>query len=67
MSEKERGGLKRPGRPINNKSFSGKCDVRLTAEENSMLERLSEDNGATRSDIMRRALKNYFKYLTDEE
>ena len=60
-------GLKRPDYNNRKPNFSGKCDVRLSAEEDSMLNKLSEDNGVTRSDVMRKALKNYFRYLTDEE
>jgi hypothetical protein len=65
-SENEKG-LKRPGRPYNGKqSYSGKCDVRLSAEENSQLDRLAERNGVTRSDIMRRALKDFLKFNGEE-
>lgn len=44
-----------------------KCDVRLTKEESSELDRLAELNGATRSDIMRKALKDFIKFNTMEE
>lgn len=42
-----------------------KCDIRLDAEENRMLDQLSERNGATRSDIMRRALRDYWRWNSD--
>lgn len=68
MSEnKNNGGLRRPGRPNEKVSYSGKCDVRLSAEENNMLDKLSRDNNVTRSDVMRRALKDYFRFVTGEE
>lgn len=46
--------------------FTGKCDIRLTAEEDSMLSRLANDNGVTRSDVMRKALRDYFKFNTED-
>jgi hypothetical protein len=59
------GGLMRPN--INKKeSFSGKCDVRLTAEENNMLDSLASRNGVSRSDVMRRALADFFKFNSEE-
>ena len=58
--------LKR-GRPRFSGEFSsGKCDVRLTKEENNMLNELSERNGVSRSDIMRRALKDFHRFNTEE-
>lgn len=48
-------------------SYSGKCDVRLDKQELNMLDQLTERNGVTRSDVMRRALRDYFKFNTDEE
>lgn len=66
--QKNHKGLRKPGRPNGGMSYRGnKCDVRLSAEESSMLDRLSEVNGVTRSDIMRRALKDFYKFNTGEE
>lgn len=47
----------------------GKCDVRLNKHENEMLDHLAEVNGVTRSDVMRRALRDYAKWngCQDEE
>lgn len=45
--------------------FTNKCDVRLTKEENSMLNQLAERNDVSRSDVMRKALKDFFKFNTD--
>ena len=57
----------RPGRPLKPVAFSGKCDVRLTKKENEMLNYLAERNEVSRSDIMRTALKELYKFNTKEE
>lgn len=57
----------RPGRPLKPVAFSGKCDVRLTKKENEMLNYLAERNEVSRSDIMRTALKELFKFNTEED
>lgn len=68
MSENNRErGLKGPGRPLNNKGFVGKCDVRLSAEEDSILNTLAERNGVSRSDVVRRALADFWKFNSGEE
>lgn len=59
------------GRPMINNGkgsnvFTGKCDVRLTAEEDNALSRLAERNGATRSEIMRKALRDFAKWCEEE-
>lgn len=51
----------------NSHNYSGKCDVRLDKKEDSMLNHLAELNGVTRSDVMRRALRDYFKFNTGED
>ena len=56
----------RPGRPLKPVAFSGKCDVRLTKKENEMLNYLAERNEVSRSDIMRTALKELYKFNTKE-
>lgn len=56
----------KPGRPLKPAAFSGKCDVRLTKKENEMLNYLAERNEASRSDIMRTALKELYKFNTEE-
>ena len=66
MIDKEKPINKR-GRPLKPTVFSGKCDVRLTKKENEMLNYLAERNDASRSDIMRTALKELWKFNTDEE
>lgn len=67
MTEKNYGGLKRPGGENRKQSFSGKCDIRLTAEENNKLDTLAERNGVSRSDVMRRALADFWKFNSSEE
>ena len=57
----------KPGRPLKPVAFSGKCDVRLTKKENEMLNYLAERNEASRSDIMRTALKELYKFYTEED
>lgn len=57
----------KPGRPLKPVAFSGKCDVRLTKAENEMLNYLAERNEASRSDIMRTALKELYKFNTEED
>ena len=59
--------IRRQGRPKFSNKFYGKCDVRLDKKELAMLDHLSELNEVTRSDIMRRALRDYYKFNTDKE
>ena len=71
MSNNGRERKKGPGRPKDsghrgNNTYHGKCDVRLSKEEDSMLSQLAERNDVTRSDVMRRALKDYYKYNNEK-
>ena len=67
MSDNERG-FKRPGRPsVGKRSYSGKCDVRLSRQEDAALTDLANRNGVTRSDIMRKALKDFIRFNSEEE
>jgi hypothetical protein len=50
-----------------NTVYTGKCDVRLSSEEDSALSRLAERNGVTRSEVMRKALRDFVKFNTDED
>lgn len=59
--------VKKPGRPKYSSLYSGKCDVRLTAEENSMLNHLAELNEVSRSDVVRRAIKDFYKFNREDE
>lgn len=64
----ERGPMRRPGRPRWSGTFtSSKCDVRLTPEENSMLNELANKNEVSRSDVMRKALKELYIFNTGKE
>ena len=47
--------------------YTGKCDVRLTSEEDSMLDRLAERNDVTRSTIMRKALRDFYKFNSRDD
>ena len=67
MSDNEKS-LKKPGRPVTGKyAYSGKCDVRLSMQEDMQLSELAERNGVTRSDIMRKALRDFWKFNNAEE
>ena len=44
-----------------------KCDVRLTRDEDMMLEKLAAENEVTRSEIMRKALRDFMKFNGLEE
>lgn len=55
-----------PGRPRYTGERVSKCDVRLNAEENAMLDRLAEDNDVSRSDVMRKALKQFYRYNKED-
>ena len=43
-----------------------KCDVRLDNSENSKLDELAALYGVTRSDVMRRALRNEYTWNREE-
>lgn len=45
---------------------SAKCDVRLTREEDRMLDHLAESNGESRGAVMRKALRDFYKFNTEE-
>ena len=64
--EDERGGLRKPGRTNDKVSYSGKCDVRLTQEENNILNNLADRNNVSRSDVMRKALRDFWKFNSEE-
>lgn len=68
MKKDNKGPFKRrPGRPMWSGERVSKCDVRLNEEENNMLDRLAERNEVSRSDVMRRALRDLYKFNSDEE
>jgi predicted HicB family RNase H-like nuclease len=59
--------IRKPGRGDERKSYSGKCDVRLSSEEDSILNALASRNNVSRSDVMRKALRDFWKFNSDEE
>ena len=58
---------RRPGRPMWSGERVSKCDVRLNAEEKRMLEELAARNDVSNSDVMRRALRDLYKFNNGEE
>ena len=66
MTDKDKPRNKR-GRPLKPTIFSGKCDVRLTKKENEMLNYLADRNEVSRSDVMRTALRELWKFNTEDE
>lgn len=52
--------------PRSGRNYSGKCDVRLDTQELNMLDSLSNERGVTRSDIMRRALRDFYKFNKED-
>ena len=60
-------GNKGPGRPKYSGTYRDKCDVRLNEEESAMLDHLVDINEVSRSDVMRKALKELYKFNTVEE
>ena len=67
MREEKQRRKKGPGRPKFSGRYRDKCDVRLNREESAMLDHLSELNEVSRSDVMRKALKELYKFNTDVE
>lgn len=66
MREEKQKRKKGPGRPsLSGKFQSSKCDVRLTAKEESMLRELSERNNVTKSTIMRKALRDFYLFNSE--
>ena len=59
---------KRPERSNEKKNYyGGKVDVRLSAEEDNILDSLAERNNVSRSDIVRRALMDFWKFNSHDE
>ena len=67
MREEKQRRKKGRGRPKYSGTYRDKCDVRLNKEESAMLDHLSELNEVSRSDVMRKALKELYKFNTDKE
>lgn len=67
MSKDNERNSRGPGRPEGSgkrggTTYHGKCDVRLSAEENSALNRLAEQYETTRSEVVRKALRDFLKF-----
>lgn len=57
---------KRVGRPRWSGVFDTKCDVRLTKEESDELDRLAALNETTRGAVMRKALRDFIIFNSEE-
>ena len=44
-----------------------KCDVRLTKDEDAMLNHLADLNEVTRSEVLRKALVDFYRFNTQGE
>lgn len=58
---------KRPGRPRWSGRYTEKCDVRLTKEESDELDRLAALNETNRGTIVRKALRDFIIFNTDND
>lgn len=63
----EYGRKRKVGRPPWTNVFDTKCDVRITAEENRMLQELADHHDTSRSTIMRKALRDFYKFNTEND
>ena len=54
--------VRKQRRPMFSNVYSGKFDARLDKQELVMLDHLSDLNGVTKSDVMRRALRDYYRF-----
>ena len=67
MSKDNERTVRGPGRPEGSgkrggTTYHGKCDVRLSLEEDNALNRLAEKYETTRSEVMRKALRDLDKW-----
>ncbi len=57
---------RKQGRPRWTGERVSKCDVRLNKEEELMLDMLADRYEASRSTIMRKALRDFYKFNTEK-
>lgn len=57
---------KRVGRPPWTNVYDTKVDVRISAKEDRMLNELAERHDESRSTIMRKALRDFYKFNTED-
>lgn len=55
------------GRPNWCYSYDTKVDTRITAADSNALDRLAEQYGVNRSTIVRKALKDFIKFNSNED
>ena len=67
IKDNERRHKRGPGRPRLSGERVTKCDVRLNDEEDTMLNQLAERNEVSRSDVMRKALKDFYKFNSEKD
>lgn len=51
-----------PGRPVWTNYYDTKVDTRITAKDSNALDRLAEQYGVTRSQIVRKALRDFIVF-----
>lgn len=66
MSKDESKYRKRVGRPPWTNVYDTKVDVRISAKEDRMLNELAERHDESRSTIMRKALRDFYKFNTED-
>lgn len=59
--------IKKVGRPRWSGVYDAKCDVRLTKEESDELDRLAELNETTRGAVMRKALRDFIIFNSEDK
>ena len=57
---------RKPGRPRWTGERVSKCDIRLNKEEEMMLDMLADRYEASRSTIMRKALRDFYRFNTEK-
>ena len=67
MENNESRRKRKVGRPPWTNLYDTKVDVRISAKEDRMINELSRRYGETRSNIMRKALNDFYKFNTQDE
>ena len=67
MRDNEKRHKRRVGRPRWSGVDDAECDVRLTKEESDELDRLAELNETTRGAVMRKALRDFIIFNSEDK
>lgn len=67
MRNDEKWHKRKVGRPRWSGVYDAKCDVRLTKEESDELDRLAELNETTRGAVMRKALRDFIIFNSEDK